>query len=237
MSFRKTALLIVTVIGLVILSVPLFVQKSNAFERVTGHARVVDGDTIAVNGQKVRLHGIDAPEKAQKCAAAHGLSWACGRASKRFLQSMIGRQKVSCKLHKKDGYGRWIGTCFLKRTNLNKKMVRSGMAWAFRKYSRDFVREEKQAERKKLGIWKVKSQPAWEYRKAKWKSAAVQPAPGNCKIKGNISRRHRRIQKIYHLPGFRSYGKTRINLKKGERWFCTEREATKAGWRRAHNVH
>ena len=219
--------------GFLSFAIPVSAKKG----RLTGYARVIDGDTIAIKGEKIRLHGIDAPEKSQKCVGDHGKSWACGKISRKRLVSMIGGRDISCNLHKKDGFGRWIGTCFSNNENLNKKMVRQGMAWAFRKYSMDFVAEEKKAKIQRVGIWRGKSLPAWLYRKKKWqRTVKYQTAPGNCKIKGNISRRNRRVQKIYHLPGFRSYGKTRINQKKGERWFCSEREAMNAGWRKA-KVH
>ena len=59
---------------------------------------------------------------------------------------------------------------------------------------------------------------------------AAASGSGDCRIKGNISRKGMRI---YHVPGGQSYAKTRIDTAKGERWFCTEAEARAAGWRRA----
>ncbi len=57
------------------------------------------------------------------------------------------------------------------------------------------------------------------------------PGPPECVIKGNIS--IETGEKIYHLPGMKDYDRTRINEEYGERWFCTEQEAIRAGWRRA----
>jgi hypothetical protein len=61
-------------------------------------------------------------------------------------------------------------------------------------------------------------------------SACTQEQRGGCVIKGNISANGERI---YHLPGQQYYDKTVISWSKGERWFCTEQEAVRAGWRKA----
>lgn len=70
--------------------------------------------------------------------------------------------------------------------------------------------------------------PPWE-----WRRSGAGNATGNCQIKGNINSKGDRI---YHVPGSRSYGATRINESKGERWFCSEAEAKAAGWRAPRGV-
>ena len=64
------------------------------------------------------------------------------------------------------------------------------------------------------------------------RQAADDEGPGSCQIKGNISAKGERI---YHVPGQRSYNQTKISPAKGERWFCSEAQAQAAGWRRAKN--
>ena len=102
------------------------------------------------------------------------------------------------------------------------------MAWAFVKYSRDYVGLEKEPRAKKIGIWQAKTQPPWEYRTRRWETAQKVSSSDGCPIKGNINAKGERI---YHAPWSISYAATRIDPSKGERWFCSEAEAKAAGWR------
>ena len=81
-------------------------------------------------------------------------------------------------------------------------------------------------------MWSGTFVPPWEWRhgaRATDARPSGQPAgPDGCPIKGNVNRKGERI---YHLPGSRDYGKVVLSPAKGERWFCTEAEAAKAGWR------
>ena len=86
---------------------------------------------------------------------------------------------------------------------------------------------EKWPERRVSGFWQGTAEPAWDFRTRRWK-VEKQKAPNGCPIKGNISRSGERI---YHAPWSRWYEDTRISPEKGERWFCSEREALDAGWR------
>ncbi|MCH9765303.1 MAG: thermonuclease family protein [Alphaproteobacteria bacterium] len=199
---------------------------------VVGSARVIDGDTLDVAGVRVRLEGIDAPERGQKCRRASwtGLwksgQWRCGRAATRALERLIAKQAVRCRAQGHDKYGRVIGVCFANGKNINAQMVRAGHAWAFVKYSKSFVAEEAAARHARRGIWQAETQTAWEFRAKKW-TASEQQAPNGCAIKGNISARG----KIYHMPWSPWYTKVRIAPNKGERWFCSEADARQAGWR------
>ncbi len=194
---------------------------------ITGHARVVDGDTLDILGVRVRLEGIDAPERGQRCKRRWlPLTWRCGRTATRALKTLINNQPVRCLSRGTDKYGRMIGVCFAAKQDLNAAMVRSGHAWAFTKYSTSYVAEEKIARAHKRGIWRAKTETAWAFRAKKWQ-ASEQVAPRDCPIKGNISARGR----VYHMPWSPWYARVRINKRKGERWFCSEAEARSAGWR------
>lgn len=195
---------------------------------LTGHARVVDGDTIDVAGVRVRLEGIDAPETGQRCPGRSQGTWPAGRKATSALKSMINGQVVSCRSLGYGKYGRMLGACRTGSVDLNAEMVRRGHAWAFVKYSRAYVDEERVAQARGAGIWQSKCRPAWAYRAGRW-SAEVSQAPNGCAIKGNITRNGR----IYHLPWSPWYAKTKIEPHKGERWFCDESEAKRAGWRPA----
>ena len=100
---------------------------------------------------------------------------------------------------------------------------------AFVRFSDTYTPQEAQARSQQLGIWQAPNMPAWEFRAQKW-SAAASEAPDGCPIKGNISDNGR----IYHAPWSPWYDRTRINVAKGERWFCSEADALDAGWRAPH---
>ncbi|MEQ8784213.1 MAG: thermonuclease family protein [Roseibium album] len=195
----------------------------------TAGVTVLDGDTLNVNGQSVRLNGIDAPETGQLCKKKDGGNWACGKVATKHLQKLVRGNRVSCEHREFDQYGRSIGVCYANGVELNAAMIEAGLAWSFRRYSSDYNRLESQVKKTGRGIWQAKTMPAWEFRAQKWK-AASQKASGRCNIKGNINRKG---QRIYHMPWQRYYGRTRINTAKGERWFCDENEARAAGWRKS----
>ena len=208
-------------------------------EDISGPARVIDGDTIEVAGERVRLYGIDAPESRQTCTAG-GRTWACGREVTAVLTTKIGNNYVMCRSRERDRYERLIGICYteyrrpglLIQLELNSFMVREGWALAYRRYAMDYVADEKVARDARKGLWRGEFLAPWEWRQGK--RLAAKPAnenqAGQCLIKGNVGRRGERI---YHMPGGAYYGRTKITAGKGERWFCTEAEARAAGWRRS----
>ncbi|OYD82526.1 thermonuclease family protein [Azospirillum brasilense] len=211
---------------------------------LTGTVSVIDGDTLEIHGTRIRLHGIDAPESAQLCQDAAGKDWRCGQKAALALSDRIGRRPVTCEQKDKDRYGRVVAACFVNGENLNAWMAANGWAMAYRQYSKDYVGAEATARAARAGIWAGTFQPPWEWRAAKREGkpqAANQsrPAPAaapagapssGCQIKGNINSKGERI---YHVPGGRSYDQTQIDTGDGERWFCSEGEAQAAGWRRA----
>lgn len=190
---------------------------------------VLDGDTLKLNGQSVRLHGIDAPESGQLCKTKSGGNWACGKAATEHLQKLVRGKRVQCTHREYDQYGRSIGVCHANGVELNAAMVEAGLAWSFRRFSSDYNRLERQIKKTGKGIWQAKNTPAWDFRAQQWQ-AASRKSSGQCNIKGNINRKG---QRIYHMPWQKYYGSTRINTSKGERWFCDENEARAAGWRKS----
>lgn len=191
-----------------------------------GPVRVIDGDTLEISGERVRLFGIDAPERDQRCTDAAGRPWACGARATEALRDLTKGRAVRCSGEEQDRYGRLVARCAVAGRDLGAAMVRDGMAFAYRRYSLDYVAEEGQAKAAKRGIWAGTAENPAAVRAG---ARPVQAAPKGCAIKGNISSRGR----IYHLPDDRSYAETRINTATGERWFCTEAEARAAGWRHA----
>ena len=104
--------------GLVALAL-LWLLTGTSVADVKGHASVIDGDTIEVEGQRVRLHGIDAPESDQRCQDADSKEYACGAVAADALSKLIGLQEVTCRGKQRDQYGRLIAVCRVGRANLN----------------------------------------------------------------------------------------------------------------------
>ena len=132
----------------------LCIYSFNAFskEKILGKAIIIDGDTIHIGKNKIRLHGIDAPEYRQTCTIDKEM-WNCGVESKIALENFILTKEVNCEIIDVDQYRRFVGICFLENQNINQYMVRNGWAIAYRYYSLKFVKDEEFAKKNKLGIW------------------------------------------------------------------------------------
>jgi endonuclease YncB( thermonuclease family) len=127
---------------------------------------VLDGDTLRIAGVSYRLHGIDAPEKSQICQR-DGHDWLCGQEAAAFLRRLIRGRAVTCQEKDRDRYGRVVAVCFAGGRDLNRAMVRAGLAWAYTAYSRDYADAELEAQILRSGIWApdVAAQPAWDWRR------------------------------------------------------------------------
>ena len=133
-------------------------------ETILGKARIIDGDTIHIMSNKIRLHGIDAPETKQTCKIDNE-DWYCGKQSTKELKNLINNQKVECVTNDVDRYNRYIAVCFVNEININKSMVKNGWAIAYRYYSTDYIVEEKHARDNKFGIWKSDFMKPYAYRR------------------------------------------------------------------------
>ncbi len=146
-----------------------------SWRAVAGPACVTGGDTLVVNGKRqrnrcvggtrVRLFGIDAPELKQTCKHANGRDFLCGRAAASFLLEHVRGGTVECRGNSVDRYGRLIAVCFVGGKDLNAMMVREGWALAYRRYSMDYVDDEKAAKVVRVGLWRGKFVPPWEWRR------------------------------------------------------------------------
>jgi endonuclease YncB( thermonuclease family) len=218
-------------------------------EDLTGSARVVDGDTIAIGSRHVRFEGIDAPETDQVCLDRNGERWTCGIAARDRLSSHIADRIVSCASRGEDRYGRTLAICSSSGEDLSAWMVREGLALAYVKYSPAYAGDEAAAREQRKGMWAGAFVAPWDWRHRDQRtvvlgalsipvaaqakllapvSSAAAPSP-ECIIKGNVNRQRERI---YHLPGQAAYAK--INMEDPiKRWFCSEDDARAAGWRPA----
>ena len=128
--------------------------------------RVVDGDTIQLNGEKIRFTGIDTPELKQTCLK-EGVKDLCGVKAKQILNDKIGKNDVECISEGKDQYKRTLAECFVNNESLSSYLVRSGYAFAYRRYSKKFVPDEDFARINKIGMWSMEFDYPWDYRKSK----------------------------------------------------------------------
>lgn len=147
----------------------LFVHSVHA-EVLSGRVvGVADGDTITVldstnTQQKIRLGGIDAPEKKQ----------AFGNVSKKSLSDMVFNKQVEIEWHKEDRYGRKVGKVFVNDQDINLEQIKRGLAWFYKKYKGELVQEDRiayvqaqqDAEANRLGLWADQYPiPPWDFRK------------------------------------------------------------------------
>ena len=128
--------------------------------------RVVDGDTINLNGEKIRFTGIDTPELKQTCIK-EGVIDPCGLTAKKILIDKISDNEVECTSEGKDRYKRTLAECFVNNESLSSYLVRSGYAFAYRRYSKKFVTDEDYARINKIGMWSMEFDYPWDYRKLK----------------------------------------------------------------------
>lgn len=132
-----------------------FILKIAGFEASThGNARVIDGDSLEVDGREIRLQGIDAPESRQTCLDERGRSWACGQEARRVLVGLTRQVEVACVSARTDRYGRLLGHCKAGKLSLNEEMVRLGLAIAYLDPPLRVVRLEFEAHSAKRGIWR-----------------------------------------------------------------------------------
>ena len=125
---------------------------------------IVDGDTIYLDGEKIRFTGIDTPELKQTCSK-DGVKNLCGEIAKQILIKKIGNNSIECIREGKDRYKRTLAECFVNNKSISSYLVRSGYAFAYRKYSKKFIIDEDFAKDNKVGMWSMKFEFPWDYRK------------------------------------------------------------------------
>lgn len=172
--------LITTLFFLSFLSFVFFIAKANNPNRnnikyiepefaknFSGIAKVLDGDSILVGKNEVRLFGIDAPEYKQECLFDDKSSYQCGVASFKYLKNLVNGQEISCSYYKKDVYDRFLAKCYLDDLNINKDLLQNGMAviYNYHRASSEFKKSEAIAKNNKLGIWQGSFELPRNYRK------------------------------------------------------------------------
>ena len=131
----------------------LILNAKVSAEEILGFPVITDGDTIKILNNRIRLSGIDAPERNQKCVKKFK-EYNCGTVATNALIKKIKKSIVRCKVQENtDRYNRFIGVCFVEQEDLNKWMVRNGYAVAYRRYSKDYILDEEFAKKNTLGLW------------------------------------------------------------------------------------
>ena len=141
-----------------------------AFSKVlnaSSSLKIIDGDTIILNSEKIRFYGIDTPEIKQTCIDNYGNAYSCGVKAKLELEKIIGSRKVSCIKKTKDRYKRSISICYVDKNDINSLMVKRGWALAYRKYSKKYVKDEAIAKLNNTGMWSGKFIAPWKWRRMK----------------------------------------------------------------------
>ncbi|WP_246665400.1 thermonuclease family protein [Rhizobium tropici] len=130
---------------------PEFVEKGNFY--------VIDGDTLSINGERLRLKGIDAPEYRQRCQR-NGVDWGCGEEARKALATLVKTGMPECRGRDRDRYGRLLVTCMIGGLDINAAMVRNGMALSYGGYAA----EERTAQEAKAGVWAGDFEKPRDYR-------------------------------------------------------------------------
>ncbi len=305
----------------------LLLSSAAAEAQIRGGVRVLDGDSVWIQGIAIELDGIDAPEADQRCLKADGRHYACGELATRALRTIIGGQRATCEQVGRTATGKPRARCRLRRRDLAREMLALGWAVAPEGAPGDYAKAQAEAEAKREGIWDGRFVLPWEWRRGKRlvettpappppstvvrapapdpavarpadarrpppreaprpapraaepppsaappsenktpppeetaraapgppKSAPVPekparasapaaalapsstggritgPHPRDCPIKGNIDTTGRRL---YYLPTSKWYNIILVDQDAGERWFCNEKDALAAGWRK-----
>lgn len=195
-----------------------------------GRAIAAGGDRLRIGNTTLRLSGIEAPEPQQMCGATGAKQWRCGGATQTGLARLLAGGAVQCTLDGMDSAGHSLARCSRAGKEVNAELVRQGHAFAetgliLTRYGS----EEKEARAAKAGIWAAgDSMRPSDYRTKAWEEAKRR-APDGCPIKGVVAGG----TKVYLLPWSPEYERGRIQKTRGERWFCSEREAVNAGWKAA----
>ncbi|HVZ29123.1 MAG TPA: thermonuclease family protein [Asticcacaulis sp.] len=129
---------------------------------IAGQAHASDGDNLVIKGVRIRLYGVDAFEYDQTCGR-----FACGQTARRTLAELVRGQDVACVQHDIDRYGRMVSVCKLRDgRDLGGEMVGRGLAVAYRRFSLDYLPQERAAQTARAGAWAYGFQAPLDYRKS-----------------------------------------------------------------------
>ena len=149
---------------ILVISVSVLVFLFSYIDVKSQDIKITDGDSIRINGEKIRFSGIDTPELRQTCLQ-QGIKTPCGITAKQILIDKIADNKIACIREGKDQYKRTLAECFVNNESLSSYLVKSGYAFAYRRYSKKFIPDEDYAKLNKLGMWSMEFDYPWDWRK------------------------------------------------------------------------
>jgi len=228
-ALRARQILVAATVAAAMAGTPAFAQEG--ITQFTGTATVEDGDTILLNGKRIHLNGSDAPELKQTCKLPDERIQ-CGEEARDYLVDLIRGRQVECKVRARDVFDRIVADCSAGGRDLQQEMIRAGWAVAFGGGGKRYREDNNFARTNQRGMWAGEFVLPFEWRRSFRVQEITFGGQGKCLIKGNIDADGERR---YYKPYERWYERTRVDSNKGEKWFCTEREAKEAGWEPAGN--
>ena len=150
--------------GILVISASVLVFFFSYIDVKSQDIKITDGDTIRINGEKIRFSGIDTPELRQTCLK-QGIQVPCGIEAKQILIDKIADNEIVCIREGKDQYKRTLAECFVNNESLSSYLVKSGYAFAYRRYSKKFITDENFARTNKIGMWSMEFDYPWDWRK------------------------------------------------------------------------
>jgi endonuclease YncB( thermonuclease family) len=149
---------------ILVISISVLVFLFSYIDVKSQDIKITDGDTIRINGEKIRFSGIDTPELRQTCLKQE-IKAPCGITAKQILIDKIADNKIVCIREGKDQYKRTLAECFVNNESLSSYLVKSGYAFAYRRYSKKFIADEDFARTNKIGMWSMEFDYPWDWRK------------------------------------------------------------------------
>ena len=143
----------------------IFAQQNIFAKEIYGNPRIIDGDSLEINNEKIRFLGIDAFEKNQKCFRKDKTEYNCGEEATSHLSTIISEQPVRCIAEKKDRYKRWLAICYIGKLDINENMIAYGNAFSY--MSKKYKNVEEDAKKVNAGAWSGEFMFPWEWRKLK----------------------------------------------------------------------
>jgi endonuclease YncB( thermonuclease family) len=223
---------------LVVLAVLIAFHGGTSSSQGSGERlRVIDGDTLQVDGRVVQLYGIDAPELGQLCAT-NGSSWHCGTDAALALSKLVAlnRSTLRCAPWRADGKGAEdsspgtaLRVCEVGDQDLAVLMLQNGNGLALPGAFPDYVQAQTQAKQAGLGLWRGDFVPPWQWRAGVTSPDRPSDATRDCNVKGVIAADG---QRLYYVPTDPEYRAISVEPKLGGKMFCSDDEARQAGWRR-----